>query len=210
MSLKSLIETILFVYAEPIGAEKLAKITKQKKETMLEALQNLKEEYQDRGVVIIEKDGEYQLGSNPENSRIVEDLVKSEFTEELSRAAVETLAIIAYKGPITRADIEFLRGVNSSFTVRNMLMRGLVERIENPKDARSYLYRISFDFLKHFGLTAIEELPQFKEFREKKVELPEEVSSALDHGASKGGEKGKEAEASDEKPIPEENNSHAK
>ena len=101
--------------------------------------------------------------------------MKSEFSEELSRAAIETAAIIAYQGPITRAEIEYVRGVNSSFILRGLLMRGLVERIENPKDARSYLYRISFDFLKHLGLTKIEDLPQYQEFRQEKMGGPEEI-----------------------------------
>lgn len=173
MSLKSIIETTLFAYGEPMGAEKLAKFLKRKKEEVVEALEELKNDYAGRGLVMVEKDGEYMLGSNPENAKYVENLVKSEFTEELSKAAVETLAIIAYKGPLTRADIEYVRGVNSSFTLRNLLMRGLIERIENPKDARSYLYRISFDFLKHFGLAKADDLPGFKDFKASKIELPE-------------------------------------
>lgn len=172
--LKSIIETILFVHGEPMNVEKIAKITKEKKEDVHEALKSLEKDYAGRGLSLLKKGDEYELASNPAHTDIVSEMAKSEFSEELSRAAVETLAIIAYKGPLTRVDIEFVRGVNSSFTVRNLLMRGLVERIENPKDARSYIYRISFDFLKHFGLTSIEELPQFKEFKEAKIELPPE------------------------------------
>jgi len=174
MNLKSIIETILFVHGEPVALEKLIKFTKAKKEAVLDALEKLKKDYQDRGLTILIKDNKYQLGSNPENVKYIEDLIKSEFNEELSKAAVETAAIIAYKGPLTRAEIEYVRGVNSSFTLRNLLMRGLVERIENPKDARSYLYRVSFDFLKHLGATQIEDLPQYEEFRKNKIEVLEE------------------------------------
>lgn len=176
MSLKSVIETILFVHGEPITIEKLAKVLKKKPEEVREALAALGGDYKERGIVMLEKDGAYQLGSNPDNARVVEDLVKGEFSEELSRAALETIAIIAYRGPLTRIDIEYVRGVNSSFILRNLMMRGLIERIDNPKDARSYLYRISFDFLKHFGLTRVEDLPEFQTFKDKSIELPEEKS----------------------------------
>ena len=89
---------------------------------------------------------------------------------------METIAIIAYKGPLTRLDIEYVRGVNSSFIIRNLLMRGLVERVENPKDARSYLYKVSFDFLKHLGVTGIEDLPQYQEFKKSRIEVLEKPS----------------------------------
>lgn len=176
-NLKYILESIFFVYGEPLSTEKLAKITNAKKETVLQAVEELKKDYEGRGLTILQKDDEVQLATSPENSQYIETLIKSEFTEELSRAALETVAIIAYKGPLTRAQIEYVRGVNSSFTLRNLLMRGLVERIENPKDARSFLYRVSFDFLKHFGFTKIEELPNYEEFRKEKIEVLEESSS---------------------------------
>lgn len=173
-NLKSIIETILFVYGEPIALDKIIKITKIKKEAALEALEGLKKDYENRGLTILTKDDQYQLGSNPKNTNYIEGLVKNEFSEELSRAAVETIAIITYKGPLTKVEIEYVRGVHSSFTLRNLLMRGLVERIENPKDARSYLYRVSFDFLKHLGVSRLEDLPQYEEFRKSKIEIMEE------------------------------------
>jgi len=171
MNLKSILETILFVHGEPIGLEKLSKISKGSKKDTASALQELREDYRERGLALLEKDEEYQLGSNPANASYVADLVKSEFSEELSRAALETVAIVAYKGPLTRAEIEYVRGVNSSFTLRNLLIRGLVERFENPKDARSYLYRISFDFLKHMGITNPADLPGYAEFKQQKIEI---------------------------------------
>lgn len=174
INLQSIIETVLFVCGEPMALEKLSKITKAKKEAVLEALRELKKDGGGRGLVILEKGEQYQLGSNPKNTKYIEDLVKNEFSEELSRAAVETIAIIAYKGPLTRVEIEYVRGVNSSFTLRNLLMRGLVERIENSKDARSFLYRVSFDLLKHLGITKMEDLPQYEEFRKSRIEILEE------------------------------------
>ncbi len=175
MGLKSILETILFVHGEPISEEKLAKLASVKREEVTLSLAELSKDYEGRGLALLKKDDKWCLGTSPENAKFVKDLMRSEFSEELSRAAIETAAIIAYQGPITRAEIEYVRGVNSSFILRGLLMRGLVERIENPKDARSYLYRISFDFLKHLGLTKIEDLPQYQEFRQEKMGGPEEI-----------------------------------
>ena len=175
MELKSILETVLFVHGEPISEEKLAQLLKVKKEEVRQALEKLSQDYTGRGLELIKKDNEWCLGTNPQNAKFVEDLMKSEFNEELSRAAVETAAIIAYQGPLTRVDIEYVRGVNSSFILRSLMMRGLIERVENPKDARSYLYRISFDFLKHLGVVRIEELPQYEELHKEKMGGLEEI-----------------------------------
>lgn len=180
MTLASILETILFVHAEPADLNILVKISKHTKEEVEQALAGLKAEYKERGFSLMEKGGAYQLVSNPVNTNYIEDLVKSEFTQELSRSALETLAIIAYKSPISRIEVEYLRGVNSSFTIRNLLMRGLVERAEDPKDARSYLYRTTFDFLKHFGLTEMNQLPRFEEFQKQKIEILEEKQPVSD------------------------------
>jgi segregation and condensation protein B len=83
--------------------------------------------------------------------------------EGLSKAALEVLSIIAYKGPISRAEIESIRGVNCSFTLRSLMMKGLLERIDNPKDGRGYLYKISFEFMKKLGIENIDKLPDYQE-----------------------------------------------
>jgi len=176
MNITSVIETILFVHGEPLTSEKIAKIIKKDEVEVLHGLRELEEKGKERGIILLKKDGTYQLGSNPNYASYTEDLIKNEFTEELSKSAIETIAIIAYKGPLTRIQIEYVRGINSVFTLRNLLMRGLIERIENPKDSRSYLYRISFDFLKHLGVAKIEDLPQYQEFKKKKIEVLEEKS----------------------------------
>ena len=178
MSLKSVIESILFIHGDPVSVIFLAKITGKKSEEILTALGELNSEYETRGIRLLKKDDEYQLGTAPENSEILEKAIKSEFSEELSKAGLETLTIVAYKGPLTRADIEHVRGVNSSFTLRSLLMRGLIERIENPKDARSYLYRVSFETMKYLGLSKVEDLPDFQNFKEKKIEILEDIQES--------------------------------
>ena len=173
-NLKSIIETILFVVGEPISLTKLAKTAQVEEGEVKQVLEDLEKDYRDRGLAILRKEDEFQLGTNPDNKEYVEGLLRGELGEELSRAALETVAIVAYKGPLTRAQIEYIRGVNSSFILRNLLMRGLVERIDNPKDSRSYLYKISFDFLKHFGITKMEDLPGFAELHRYKIEILED------------------------------------
>ncbi|MBI2637692.1 MAG: SMC-Scp complex subunit ScpB [Candidatus Sungbacteria bacterium] len=175
-NIKNKIESILYVSGEAIAPKKMAKVLALPEETVVSALKELKEDYTGRGLIIIENGGEWQIGTNPENSAIIEELVKSEFNEDLTRATLETLTIIAYKGPTTRSKIEFIRGVNSSFTVRNLLLRGLIERIDNPSDSRSYLYRVSFDFLKFLGLSSVSELPSYAEFQKKADEILNTVS----------------------------------
>lgn len=175
MELKSIIESILLIHGDPVSAGFLAKVTKKKTEEVLAVLEELKGEYETKGLRILKKDDEYQFGTAPENAEILDQMIKSEFSEELSKAALETLTIVAYKGPLTRIDIEHVRGVNSSFILRNLLMRGLVERIENPRDARSYIYRVSFDTLKYLGLEKVEDLPDFQVFKEKKIEILENI-----------------------------------
>jgi len=162
--IKSAIESILFVSGEPVNVSRIAKITGTDKPTVENAVMLLQNEYASagRGIIIIRKENEIQMATNPENAEMVEGIIKSELQEGLSRAALEVLSIVAYRGPISRLNIEAIRGVNSTFTLRNLLIRGLLERIENPKDNRGYLYKISFDFLKKLGLDGIEKLPEYE------------------------------------------------
>lgn len=170
-NLFSSIESILFVAGEPISVEKLKKILHSTKEDVEHALEKIKTDYADRGIVLVQKGDAWQFATAPINAGVIEQMVKSEFTEELSRAGLETLTIIAYRGPLTRARIEYIRGVNSVFTLRNLLMRGLIERSENPKDARSFLYSVSFEFMKTLGITTLEELPRYEELKKKAEEV---------------------------------------
>ena len=160
--LKSIIESVLLISGEPIKVSKISKISGAPKPEVENALMLLQNEYANRGFAIIKKEDMVEISTNPENSEFVSELVKGEIQENLSQAALEVLSIVAYRSPITRSDIEAIRGVNSSFTLRSLLMRGLLERVENPKDNRGYLYKISFDFMKSLGLDRIEKLPDWE------------------------------------------------
>jgi len=169
------IEAVLFAYGEPISLERLAKILNMEQTELESAITNLETELArpERGVFLIKNLGKIQLATKPELTKLLEDIVKQEFTEELTPAALETLSIIAYAGPISRADIEYIRGVNSSFTIRNLLLRGLIERSIDPKRANAYIYNASFDLIKRLGLLKVEDLPNYAKYKEMVKNLHE-------------------------------------
>jgi len=164
VNLKSVVESILFSIGEPISIERLAKTVGKDRDSIKNIVQELEKDYEteNRGLRILIKNEEIQLTSTPENSLYIEKLIKDELQEELTPASLETLAIVAYKGPLSRVEIEEIRGVNSSFILRNLLIRGLVERKGHPEDTRAYIYEISFNFLRKLGLKSVEELPDYK------------------------------------------------
>ena len=170
--IKSIIESILFVSGEGISIAKLAKIIGVAADEVESAVKSLQDEYaKGKGIIIVRKEQEIQMATDPENASVIDQLIKSEIQENLSRAGLEVLSIIAYRGPITRIEVEAIRGVNCSFTVRSLMMRGLLERIENPKDNRGYLYKISFDFLRKLGIDSIEKLPDYETLsRDERIE----------------------------------------
>ena len=163
----SKLEALLFIYGEPLEVKKIAQILGLKDLEIKEGLVLLEEELkkEERGLMLVQDKDKIQLATKPEFSKLLEDITKQEFTEALTPAALETLSIVAYAGPITRADLEYIRGVNSSFTLRALLMRGLVERAVDPKRANAYLYSASFDLLRHLGLSKNEELPEYPKYK---------------------------------------------
>lgn len=171
--LKSIIESVLFTNGEPITISHLAKIISVDQKEVKEAIEELKKDYEQgsRGLKIVEKSARVQLVTNPDNASYVQELVKNELYSNLSRTALETLAIIAYREPVSRLDIDAIRGVNSNFILRNLLVRGLIERADNPNDSRGYLYSLSMDFLKKIGIGSVKELPDYESLsRNEKIE----------------------------------------
>lgn len=167
------IEALLFVLGEPVSMKRLMNLSRASPDDIQKALDELEQALGETGIRLVFGDGTVGLVTAPETSTIVSEVMKEEFSGDLSKAALETLSIVMYKGPLSRPDIDYVRGVNSTFTLRNLLVRGLVERVPNPADARSYLYKPSIDLLKYFGVSRLEELPAYKEFREN-MNIPEE------------------------------------
>lgn len=163
-TLASNIETILFLSGDPVPIAELERIFETDEAMIGTAINQLHERYQSSasGLSLVGHDGEIRLTTKPENSETAERFLRTEREGPLSRASLETLSIIAYRGPVSRADIDAIRGVNSAITIRTLLLRGLVERRGNPSDARGYLYTASFPFLEALGLSDISELPNYE------------------------------------------------
>lgn len=162
MNEKNQIESLLFVSHKPLSAKELAKLIASTEVAAQKGLDELAEDYQagKRGVILLQADGRYQLATAGEHSAIIQKFIKGEVTGELTRPSLEALTIIAYRGPISKAELELIRGVNCSLILRNLLIRGLIEAKED-KQRGVTLYNITFEFLKFLGISRAEELPDF-------------------------------------------------
>ncbi len=170
MSTKELnnnIEAILFLKGEPVSIEELVKILDSTREEVEQGLLELEHALMERGVRLIRKEHTVMLATSPESSKYTNELIKREFNADLTRSSLEVLAIIVYKGPIKRSGIDYIRGVNSAYTLRNLIIRGLVERITDPKDSRSYIYKPSMQLFQYLGIGKLKDLPDFNSFNEK-------------------------------------------
>ena len=170
----SKIEAILFYLAEPVGVDFLAKTLDVSKKEVLSAVGELGLSLQSRGIRMIYHNDEIVLTTAPEFSEIIEKIVKEERERDLGRAGIETLSIIAYKGPVSKKEIEYIRGVNSQWVLRSLLLRGLVEKKNSPSDERVLVYSITGDALRYLGLSHISDLPEYEEVR-KELEIKNEM-----------------------------------
>lgn len=162
------LEALLFQYGEPIEFKKIAKLLKLNEEEAKDLVDVFGEKLRqsgERGLALLRQEDKVQLVTKPDFQHLNEEFIKEEFREELTPASLEALAIIAYLGPIPRSTIDFIRGVNSSFILRSLLVRGLILREPNRQKRNVYDYRISFDFLKHIGLTKQSELPEYEKYK---------------------------------------------
>ncbi|MDP2650994.1 MAG: SMC-Scp complex subunit ScpB [bacterium] len=161
------LESVLLFKNEPVSFIELAKALGASKEEIADVIKRLQEFYNERGIVIVTDGESVSLGTHPSNSNLIEGLTKEELSRELGRAGLETVAIILYKGPVSRREIDHIRGVNSGFTLRSLLIRGLVERALSDMGERSYSYKPTLKLLEHLGITRREELPEFGEAYKK-------------------------------------------
>ena len=141
MNLPTLIESILFYLAEPIKIARLAALVHRPLGEVDSAITELEGALESRGIRLIRNRDEVTLGTAPDAGPLIEAMTIEELSKELSKAAVETLAIVLYKGPISRSEIDYIRGVNSQFIIRHLEVRGLIEKEQSSEDARVFLYR---------------------------------------------------------------------
>ena len=157
------IESILFYKNEPVSLRDLSVWLEVSEDEVKAGLEALQEALRGRGIVLLENRGEYSLATSPDSSSLIEQMVKEELSKDLSGASLETLAVVLYKSPVTRKEIEYIRGVNVSFSLRNLLLRGLIEKIPSKLDERIFLYTPTSDALKYLGVTSVTELPGYTE-----------------------------------------------
>jgi len=163
MSLKTKIESILFVASKPLALKKIAKAVESSEEKVKEAIGELVDKYnqEESGVLIYQNNDEFQMVSNPDNRDAAEQFLKAEVSGELTRPQLETLTVISYCGPITKPELEQIRGVNCSLIIRNLLLRGLIK--END-DSTNLLptYEVTMDYLRHLGLERLSDFPDYE------------------------------------------------
>jgi segregation and condensation protein B len=196
VSLKQKIESLLFVAGRPVDVKDLARFAKAMIPAVKDAVDELGRDYAQgaRGMQVVQNGDEVQLVSHGDARSVTEPFLKEDIEGNLSRAALETLAIIAYRQPITRPEIDFIRGVNSTIMLRNLLMRGLVDRERARQDARMFEYKVSFDLLKLLGIAKVQDLPDFAALNQSQaMKLLEKNMQAADAE--------KADEASDEPPA---------
>ena len=182
------LEALLFVSGEPLPAERMARVLGVPEAVVRDALQRLAAACRapGRGLELVEVAGGWQLVTRPEYARAVEELLRPR-RQALSRAALETLAIIAYRQPVTRAEIEAIRGVQSEAGLRTLLERGLIREVGRKEaPGRPILYGTTPLFLQQFGLRDLSELPPPEQFRLDAAE-PGEASDAGGAGPAPAG-----------------------
>jgi segregation and condensation protein B len=171
---KSLVESLLFAADHPTTVEDLAMALQVNAEDVELALEMLQAEYEGRGLRLQQQNGRIQMVSAPEAGPYVERLLGLEGSGRLSMAALETLSIICYRQPITRAQIEAIRGVDSTSVLRSLVRRGVVEEVGRADTVgHPILFGTTFEFLQQFGLQSAHDLPDWEEISEQLEERAE-------------------------------------
>lgn len=170
------VEALLYVSPDPMTPYQLGCILEETTHKIESCLDELREEYQGRGIRLQRHNGAFQITTAPEAANLIEHFLDIETTSKLSQAALETLSIVAYQQPVTRPQIDAIRGVNSDGVLRTLLSKGLIEevgRVDAP--GRPILYSATDEFLKYFGLTSFDELPplNMEEIQDRELTDPQ-------------------------------------
>ena len=161
---KAILESILFVADEPVSIAQLADTLQVKRSLVKKAARSLADDYLARGLRVQFKGEKVQMVTAPDMAPFVERFLGLQHSGALSAAALETLAIVAYQQPITRPEIEDIRGVNCQGVLKNLMARGLIEAVDRLDTVgRPIVYGTTFEFLQYFGLANLGELPKLEE-----------------------------------------------
>ena len=160
--LKASIEALLFIAPDTVTSAQLASVLEISVSEVERGLELLAVDYQDRGLRIQRHAGRIQITTSPEMTDKVERFLGLEITSHLSRAALESLAIVAYQQPVTRPQVDSIRGVNSDYVMKSLLHKGLIQDVGRAVGpGRPILYSTTPDFLQQFGISSLDELPPF-------------------------------------------------
>lgn len=164
LTLSQTIEGLLFYFGDTLSVDTLVNYTKSTEEEVREAVANLRESLAHRGIVLVLQNDKVALGTHPDIASIITTIQKEELEGELSKAAQEVLSIILYAGPISKGYIDYIRGVNSTVSVRNLVSRGLIEKREGAGRSQ---YTVTTDFLMSLGVSTAESIEGYQEIRTK-------------------------------------------
>jgi len=165
-----LLEALLFALG-PLSHEELAEALGISLPECEKAIATLVMQSRARGVVVVDDGRVAELRASPIAAGHIKRVRKEAFTREIGRAGQETLAAVLYRGPLTRSDIDFIRGVNSSHILRTLTMRGLVRKVVNPKDTRSFLYEPTTEMYAHLGVQGHSDIPDYESVRQQLATL---------------------------------------
>jgi segregation and condensation protein B len=168
------IESILLYKGQPVSYKELAKLLSEEESAIRQAVKELSASYRGRGTAIALNDHECEIVTSSDAAELISSFDKQESETELSNAALETLSIVLYMGPIARSMIDYVRGVNSQFTVRSLLVRGLIEKDPNSKSPK---YVATLDTIKFLGLNKTDELPNFAEVKQSITQFVKDTSA---------------------------------
>ncbi len=154
-------QALLFAEGDSLTIKKLAQLLECEQPALLQALAVLKEKLKGSGLTLVQTELEVALAVSPETGDTVRAARTKDASRDIGDAGLEVLGILLYEGPSTRADIDYIRGVNSTSTLRALLSRGLIDRIGNPLDGREYLYQPTVELLAHLGVSGGRELPEY-------------------------------------------------
>lgn len=174
------LHALLFASGEPFPKKQLAKLLDIKESELDIALKALSDSLVHSGVTLIETETDVELRTAPEAAPLVKKLRESELSRDLGKASLETLAVIAYQSGATRGEIDWVRGVNSSASLRTLLMRGLIEGHEDPSDKRRIRYSLTTEALAHLGIASATDLPRAEELKNGAQAIVEAEAAAVE------------------------------
>lgn len=164
LSISARIEALLFYKGEPVSVRFLAETLGVTEDEVREGFKELSQELTGRGIMLVQNGDEAMIGTTPVMGSLIESLLKEELSKDLGKAGLETLAIVLYRGPVARSEINYIRGVNSNYILRALLVRGLIEKDESSS-VRSTVYRPTFELLSYLGVSKVEDLPEYENSR---------------------------------------------